>query len=312
LHGDIMKNKKVIFLTIIIVTVALIGVLSMSKVFETMWQQGSTVDNSLSAEVVDDIETAFNYPYINKEIAENMEEKNWFVEAMLRRDSFDSIPVPENAITYQQAANIIGDAITYACGFTGHQKNPAYINCCDYLIGQTYSEDDPVATHQRGYKYIHIDEYNGEKKPVYRYQNWNELKFDENGSFTDTIIDAVVDVYTGEIYLLDINYNDELLNENPKFFYKLPFGCNYAEGQTEKDMLADALEIIQLMGCTEEFQRYCVLEYKGRYVVFLEYEFGKVKEVNFLKEVNNCLFTRYSDVIYYESPYNFKFKAISD
>ena len=149
LHGDIMKNKKVIFLTIIIVTVALIGVLSMSKVFETMWQQGSTVDNSLSAEVVDDIETAFNYPYINKEIAENMEEKNWFVEAMLRRDSFDSIPVPENAITYQQAANIIGDAITYACGFTGHQKNPAYINCCDYLIGQTYSEDDPVATHQR-------------------------------------------------------------------------------------------------------------------------------------------------------------------
>ena len=158
-----MKNKKIIPLTIAMVAVVLIGMLGLSKFFETTWQNENTVDNSLSAEVVDDIETAFNYPYINKEIAENMEEKNWFVEAMLRRDSFDSIPVPENAITYQQAANIIGDAITYACGFTGHQKNPAYINCCDYLIGQTYSEDDPVATHQRGYKYIYIDEHNGEK-----------------------------------------------------------------------------------------------------------------------------------------------------
>ncbi len=283
----------------------------MSKFFEAAWQNENTVDNSLNVEITDNTETVFDYPFINNEIAENMEEKNWFVETMLRRYSDDNIPVPENAITYQQAANIVGDALTYASGFTGHQKNPAYINCCNYLIGQIYSEDDPVATHQRGYKYIHIDEHNGEIKPVYRYHNWNELKFDENGSFTDTIIEANVDVYTGEIYLLDINYNDELLNENPKFSYKLPFGCNYVEGQTEKDMLDSALGIVQIMGCDKEFVRYCVLEYKGYYVVYLESEFGKVKQVNFLKEVNNCLFRRYSDVIYYESPYNFKFKDIS-
>lgn len=305
-----MKNKKIIPITICLVVAVLIGILGLSKFFETSWQQENTVNNSLDAEIADDTETVFDYPYINKEIAENMEEKNWFVEAMLRRYS-DDIPVPENAVTYQQAANIVGDAITYACGFTGHQKNPAYINSCNYMIGQTYSEDDPVATHQRGYKYIHIDEYNGEYKDIYQYHNWNELKFDENGSFTDTIIEANVDMYTGEIYMLDINYNDELLNENPKFSYKLPFGCNYAEGQTEKDMLAAALEITQLMGCNKEFQRYCVLEYKGYYQVYLEYEYGKVKGVSFLKEVNNCLFRRYSDVIYYESPYNFKFKDIS-
>ena len=307
-----MKNKKIIPLTIAIVAVALIGTLGLSKIFENGWQNENTVDNSLNIDIIENTETVFNYPYINKEIADNMEEKNWFIEAMLRDYFNSSIPVPENAITYQQTANIIGDAITYACGFTGHQKNPAFIMCCNYLIGQVYSEDDPVATHQAGYNYIHIDEYNGEEKAVYRYQNWNELKFNEEGSFTDTIIDAFVDVYTGEIYLLDINYNDELLNENPKFSYKLPFGCNYAEGQTEKEMLESALEITQLMGCTKEFQRYCVLEYKSRYVVFLEYEFGKVKEVNFLKEVNNCLFTRYSDVQYFESPYNFKFKNIID
>ena len=70
-----MKNKKIIPLTIAMVAVVLIGMLGLSKFFETTWQNENTVDNSLSAEVVDDIETAFNYPYINKEIAENMEEK---------------------------------------------------------------------------------------------------------------------------------------------------------------------------------------------------------------------------------------------
>ena len=70
-----MRNKKIIAITVCLVAAVLVGMLGLSKFFETTWQNENTVDNSLSAEVVDDIETAFNYPYINKEIAENMEEK---------------------------------------------------------------------------------------------------------------------------------------------------------------------------------------------------------------------------------------------
>ena len=70
-----MKNRKIISLTIFAVVLVAVGIIGLSKLFETTWQNENTVDNSLSAEVVDDAETVFNYPYINKEIAENMEEK---------------------------------------------------------------------------------------------------------------------------------------------------------------------------------------------------------------------------------------------
>lgn len=59
-----MKNKKLIAITVCLVAAVLIGMFGLSKFFETTWQRENTVDNSLSAEITEDNETVFNYPYL--------------------------------------------------------------------------------------------------------------------------------------------------------------------------------------------------------------------------------------------------------
>ena len=108
-----MRNKKIIPLTIAIVSIVLIGMLSLSKVFEATWQSENTVDNSLSAEVVDDVETIFDYPFV----IDNGETINW--------DNKYMTTPPEGAITWQQAANVAGETLKYMFGYTDHQKNQA-------------------------------------------------------------------------------------------------------------------------------------------------------------------------------------------
>lgn len=304
-----MKKGKIAIITACAVVLILGGIIALSKVFETSWQKESTVNNSLDADITD-AETSFDYPYITYEEAGKIAEKDFFITAMLRNYKNDYIPVPDGAITYQQAVNTVGEAVTYTTGLMGHQKNTSFIHCCERQIGHIYSKNDPVARHRLGYDYIYRDVQNGPVKTVYCYNNFNEQLFDENGSFVDTAVSALVDVFTGEIYELDINYNKNLLNENPKFSYSLPFGCNYADEQTAKDMLAAALETAELMGCKQEFGRYCVLEYEGYYSVYLESSFGNLKNVMFLKEANNCVLRRYSAYELGISPYNFTFREI--
>lgn len=98
-----MKSNKIISTTIAMVAAILIGLLGLSKIFEISWQRENTVDNSLDAEIVENSEMKIDYPYIISENSINVEEY-------------------PNIISYQEAANIAGEAILYLSGVTEHQK----------------------------------------------------------------------------------------------------------------------------------------------------------------------------------------------
>lgn len=305
-----MKNKKIIALTIAIVAVVLVGVLGLSRFFETSWQNENTVDNSLSADIVDNSESVFNYPFTTYEEIKNGGQTDWFTENRYVNNL--NLPIPDDALPYQTIANIAGDAITYSTGLTNHQKITAYISGSVAHIGHTYGKTDAVATFHTGFEFTYSTDSNGKDVNVYKYETYNELKDTPKGKATDTIITVLLDMYTGEIYDLQISYNNEFLNPDEKFAYKLPFGCSYVDGQIEKELLSSTLEIIKLFGCREQFKRYCVLEFEGVYQVIIESSYGKVKYLEFLKENNNYMFANYTDAKHHYSPYNFEFKDISD
>ncbi len=138
-----MKNKKIISLTIFAVVLVLAGILGLSKVFENGWQNENTVDNSLSAEIVDSTETFFDYPYFNIEehsqisdseiLARYEKEISYYEENIRNADKnvvilrFDTEPTSD-MITYQDVANICGEAIKYMYGITKHSNYPAVIS----------------------------------------------------------------------------------------------------------------------------------------------------------------------------------------
>ena len=108
-----MKNKKLIVITVCLVVAVLVGMIGLSKFFETTWQNENTVDNSLNAEVVDDVETIFDYPFV----IDNGETIGW--------DNKHMTTPPEGAFTWQQSANVAGDTLKYMFGYTDHQKTQA-------------------------------------------------------------------------------------------------------------------------------------------------------------------------------------------
>ena len=128
-----MKNKKIVPMTIAMVAVVLIGMLGLTKVFENGWQQENVVDNSLNAEIADDTETVFDYPYFNIEehskitdrelLARYQNEIANYEEAIRKADKnvvmlrFDTEP-SSDMISYQDVANICGEAIKYMYGIT--------------------------------------------------------------------------------------------------------------------------------------------------------------------------------------------------
>lgn len=186
LHGDIMKNKKVIFLTIIIVTVALIGVLSMSRVFETMWQNTGTSENNLDVDESNlQQQTAFNYPYI----IDNGQTVDW-------DNQYITTP-PEDVITWQQAANIAGETIKDIFGITNHQKSTAKM--CYY--------DRPNTENER---------FSGET--YYYYSEWDK---DINGVIQNINVWAYIDAHTGEVLLLN-NVNETAKTERANVEWQAP------------------------------------------------------------------------------------------
>lgn len=303
-----MKNKKIISLTVVAVGLVLTGILGLSKVFETTWQNENTVDNSLDAEIVDSNESVFNYRFITPEEVSAGAETDWFIEN--RYVNNYNFPVPDGALPYQTIANIAGDAITYSSGLTNHQKRIAYISGAKIDIGHIYGIDEETATYQ-GFKYTYTLNNNAETVYAYKYETYNELVDTPNGKATDTIITVWLDMFTGEIYELEVYYNKDLLIPNEKFSYGLYFGCSYVEGQTAKELLSSALEIVKLCGCKEQFTKYCVLEFEDVYQVIVEYAPGKVKYIEFLKENNSYMFTSYNEGVHHYSPYNFNLKDIA-
>jgi len=133
-----MKNRKIISLTVLIVAIALMGILGLSKAFVAAWQKENTIDNSLSAEIVDDAGTVFDYPYVNYTQLSDEEKRlhGWFN---------DDFIIPENKeFTYQQAVNKVGEAIKYLTGYTGHQKSPMVIELTNvnmFSLSRQLSED---------------------------------------------------------------------------------------------------------------------------------------------------------------------------
>ena len=174
-----MKNKKIIPLTIAMVAVVLIGMLGLSKFFETTWQNENTVENSLNAEIIDSTETAFDYPYFNIKEHENLTDKQLLeiysseintykleiqdgMQSMTMR-SYDTEPSSE-MVNYQDVANICGEKLKYLYGITNHSNIPACISFfqlinIDFTIDFRYLYCIVI---DDNYIFMTVNPYNGE------------------------------------------------------------------------------------------------------------------------------------------------------
>ena len=118
-----MRNKKLIPITACLVAAVLIGMLGLSKFFETSWQQENTIDNNLNAEIVDSSESLYNYPYISPEEAMAKGSQIMFSD-ILFYDTQDIVLSEEIGISCQEAVNKVGEDIKYLTGFKNHTKQP--------------------------------------------------------------------------------------------------------------------------------------------------------------------------------------------
>ncbi len=138
-----MKNTKIIFLTVAVVAVALLSVLGMSNIVETAWQQENTVDNTLDAEITDSVESVFDYPYLqyskNKETLTDY--NKWFGESWAKWRTEEFIESDENMISYQEAANVAGEAIKYIYGMTEQSQNVAALQLYNYTPSRNYIQE---------------------------------------------------------------------------------------------------------------------------------------------------------------------------
>lgn len=144
-----MKNKKIIPLTITIVAVALMGMLTLSKFFETTWQNENTVDNVLNVNTNKSDELSnFDYPYLDYEGLINsidkkvIEKYKVFIEDPAKKFIYDKgwmYPDIETKISYQDVANICGEYFKYSLGISEQSAFPSYIQLYDELDGWVYS-----------------------------------------------------------------------------------------------------------------------------------------------------------------------------
>ena len=130
-----MKNKNIVSLTVAIVAVVLIGMLGLSRIFETTWQQENTVDNSLNvdSDKLDEISN-FDYPYIDYEglcntTDETIKERyNQVINAFMPQYKDERLTAKtDTTITTQQVANICGEYFKYTLGVTEHSAFPAFV-----------------------------------------------------------------------------------------------------------------------------------------------------------------------------------------
>ena len=167
-----MKNKKIIPLTIAMVAVVLIGMLGLSKFFETTWQNTGESENNLDVDESNlQKQTIFDYPYI----IDNGQTIDW--------DNQYMITPSQGTLSWQQAANIAGETIKDMFGITDHQKSTAKM--CYY--NRPYTENIRFS----GTTYYYISEWDKEiDGDIQKVNAW-----------------AYIDAYTGEVLLL--NYVNE-------------------------------------------------------------------------------------------------------
>ena len=164
-----MKNRKIALLTVLSVVIVAVGILGLSKLFETGWQNENTVDNSLDAEIVENSEMKIDYPYTISERSLNAEEY-------------------PDIISYQEAANIAGEAILYLSGVTEHQKVAGEINLD--IFGYGIANDGTDLSNGISYK---------ESYPRYLYSSGIEIDMSNELCPKWINLSCAINAQTGEI-----------------------------------------------------------------------------------------------------------------
>ena len=250
-----MKNKKIIPITICLVTAVLVGILGLSKFFETSWQQENTVDNSLNAEIIDNTETVFDYPYFNIKEHENLTDKQLLeiysseintykleiqegMQSMTMR-SYDTEPSSE-MVNYQDVANICGEKLKYLYGITNHSNIPACISFyqllnIDFRYLYCIIIDD-------NYIFMTVNPYNGEiisisTSGVLVIEPDENIKPDRKTNYlTDDVKFALMKQIENDLEIIGIENEIEKIdfydvssdNGNYKFMVNI-FGTDYDE-----------------------------------------------------------------------------------
>ena len=161
-----MKNKKIISLTIFAVVLVAVGILGLSKAFETSWQNENTVDNNLNADIENITEDSyFDYPYIAINNLKSIDEipsdiLNMYYPIYISESILESyrLKPKETMISFQEASNISGEFIKDSLGIAQHTNQPAFIIYdedevgypnyrCNYLLpAESYKEDNFLYT----------------------------------------------------------------------------------------------------------------------------------------------------------------------
>lgn len=130
-----MKKGKIAVITACAVVLILGGIIGLSKAFETSWQRENTVDNSLSAEITEDNETAFNYPYLAVNEVNSLDDVPDEIQKMYCPyylnagvvESYKGIRQQEDMMSYQDISNKAGEFLKDALGIVQHTNSAAML-----------------------------------------------------------------------------------------------------------------------------------------------------------------------------------------
>ncbi|MBR6610469.1 MAG: hypothetical protein IKK99_09680 [Oscillospiraceae bacterium] len=231
-----MKNKKVISLTVVLIGAVIAGVIGMSKLLETYWQTTDSKDNNLTVNEnnFSSEKSVFDYPYFDvkehNKLTDNAVRERYIsdinlYEITLTQDDENKIIIANvdkaptsDMVSYQQVANVCGEAVKYLYGMTEHQNFPSAI---------TY--------------YYNISSKG--KENVYSYR----LRIDEH------YIEFLVDSYTGEICSVSTSGGLVIeLNENAEEDRITDFLTD----DIKSSLIALANENLDVLGNSRKIERY--------------------------------------------------------
>ena len=235
-----MKNKKIIILTVFIISATVFGVLGMSNIFENIWQTTGEKDNSytVNRENLQGEATVFNYPYFDvkehNRITDNFVRERYasdidLYELTLSQDisnrstlaNVDKSPT-DDMVSYQYVANLCGEAVKYLYGITEHQNFPSVIT---YFYNISGKGEEQVYSHR-----IRTN---------------------------DDYIEMLVDSYTGEIYSVSTSGGLVIeLSENLEEDRK----TDVLTDSVKAALIAQTNENLDILGNSKKIERYEFLD----------------------------------------------------
>ncbi|MBQ7902148.1 MAG: hypothetical protein IJ362_00280 [Oscillospiraceae bacterium] len=305
-----MKSNKIISTTIAMVAAILIGVLGLSKIFETTWQQENTVDNSLNIEINETENNVFDYRYTNiamfKQEPSSVEyPMNWAIENYI--EEFEKYIIKSGindkpaAISYQQAVNIAGETIKYAIGFTDHQNTVAFVERVPrinikYKYTDNIDETEELYTETLDtYECMFMVYYEDVPTPTTPFR---EVKHIE--------IVVYIDAQTGkvlEIKIRDYRYDRE--NVDTGFVSESVLDYRTVPSPLKEQLLSDVENILDICNPGEVINRYSIVELDSCYAAYIEIG-DTVCDMSFEKGNNNQLISYRAEVSQLLTPYHFQ------